>query len=105
MPGTALGRLDGELHVLTQALAGHTRVHAQLVHDLQTLGAGVLQRAELDILHVELALQHVAVGGDRIRVLDHHGQLGERLAHANLLGLTHGKRAGNNLTHLLHRVH
>ena len=69
------------------------------------MGAGVLQRAELDILHVELALQHVAVGGDRIRVLDHHGQLGERLAHANLLGLTHGKRAGDNLTHLLHRSH
>ncbi len=59
MPCTALGGLDGELHVLTQALTRNACVHAQLVDDLQTLGAGVLKRAELDVLDVELALQNL----------------------------------------------
>ena len=103
MPVAGLGRLDGELHLLAEARTRRTGIHTQLVHDLQTVGGGILQRRELDVLDVELGLQQIVVRLDGLHVPGHHGELGKGLAHADLGGLAQGQSAGNDLADLLHR--
>ena len=105
MPGAGLGGLDGELDVLAQTLAGHAGVDAQLVDDPQPVLGGLIQRAQLYGLDVELGLQDILIGAHRIRVLGDHGHAGQRLTHADLLRLAQRERGGHHLTHLLHRIH
>ena len=52
MPVAGLGGLDGELHLLAEARTRNTGVHTQLVHDLQTVGGGVFQSRELNVLNI-----------------------------------------------------
>ena len=68
------------------------------------MGFGIFKRAQFNVLHVQFGFENLVVCGHGGSVFHHNGQLGQRLAHANLLRLTHRQGAGHDLAHLLHRI-
>ena len=112
-PVTGLGGLDGHLHLLAQTRASGASV------DLQLLGDAVVSRVDGvgadqgHLAQVQLVLDDgrevlrtlLAEGGAQgceLLGCDCHGQLLQRLAHANLLLLAQCRTGGADLTHGLH---
>ena len=87
MPVAALGGLDRELHLLAQTRACGARIDLEFVNDLEPVVRGLIERGVFHILDVEFALEQRIVAVDLRRLVHHHGELGERLAHTHLLRL------------------